>query len=991
MKCEARTIVPFFDGFYNSLFEDYWDYKDEVGDAFTVNINEKIKEVLPSFSYVYETIHSPKYYNYETDEIYATATFESKELFMYLIENEEKFEEYCKNNFSSYDGFISFLPNNSNEFVEKFKMASDEEASSFILGAIGFALENTFGENISNDLNEATYYDIAENYPVDDDFNDDEEDEDHYDAEHAAEWMEKHPNGYYNSEKDYGDGDIFDKAYEEAYTVWNNAGSVEDDLYKVCSDVAENYGVDADKLYNKIKEEEKSNNQWIDEAKDDTGDFTVVIYGQNMDTMVLTSLDKNEPVWDKADDKNVEPLYLTVDEAEKIADDEQKTADKGIANKYYSKSFGSQTMSRAEFNLNFRNEQIEESFDYMATDKKMQFQLLDRMKQDCEYYINGHRDANHLWAGSVDEQIKAMRELQKMLKPEWLSSEDIDRYEEQMKDSTLTEDLDDKFDRLSELNKKPTYYVADVDDEFVQGGFESEKEAQNWIYDYCNRNAITPEDFVVYPEEEQEDGSKPYSDDKLQRLTDLNEATDKFGYGGNKRDSWQDRYDYPTGTDYWGVKRIDDNGSGDIYEIQYNGGPGHIEILCKGRNNKYYWANIHNVSDDVKFRSSDYELIKSLCKKYGGEPVPLKTLTNRIDESSKETFTSPLADTDKEVEATAENKPSKEFKKKLEKHGKLKGDGTDKLEETPEELNYQMDIDIWYRYTGAYGTPVDAEVYSEEEGPWKICKDTLFCDPGSTNEELEQYILDRCEDEARKYVDNVPLKVNITRFYKGDKRDEETFMLNETKLEESEYANVDTNPFGLVRQGDGCFALQRKLPDGRIERAGLFDPDEKEEALKRLAEVNGEKLNESVDSEINQDVLQELYDTITEAMGDDFLSDYDETDYDSIVDAVDDFGREIDGYDSSNLNTRLAYAHALKEKWKNEHKNMKNLDEDRYSKPSEDEVDPKLKDDPSVQEMVKAILDNWDNYNDGEKATLKQAIFNASHGEPDMLKELYRK
>lgn len=36
---------------------------------------------------------------------------------------------------------------------------------------------------------------------------DDEEDEDDdgiYDADHAAEWMERNPHGYYNSEDDYG-------------------------------------------------------------------------------------------------------------------------------------------------------------------------------------------------------------------------------------------------------------------------------------------------------------------------------------------------------------------------------------------------------------------------------------------------------------------------------------------------------------------------------------------------------------------------------------------------------------------------------------------------------------------------------------------------------------------------------------------------------------------------------------------------------------------
>ena len=547
---KVETIVPFFTGFYNSIFEDYWNHKDEVGKIFTDNINDDIKSILPSFSYTFEKIQSPKEYNLGTDEIYALATFDKDELLNYLIKNSDKFEEYCKNNFLSYDGFNSFLPNNAYEFVEKMKTANASDKSSFVIGAIRFALENNFGENISEDLNEETYYDIVDSYELDS-----LDKEDTYDDDHATEWMERNPHGYYNSEKDYG-----------------------------------------------------------------------------------TDADEN-PVEEGYDDK----------------------------------------------------------FDYKQHDKKFQFQLLDRMRQDCEYFLgNGNRHEKFLWAGNVDDQIKAMRDLQSRLNPEWLSKEDIDRYESQMKD-----------------------------------------------------------------------GKK------------LDEAADNFGYG-------------------------------DIYEIQYDGGHGRIGILCKDKNEKYYWANINNVSDDVKFRSSDYELIKSLCKKYGGEPVPLKSLTNRIDESSKEKFTSPLADTDKEVEADAENKPSEEFKKKLEKHGKLKGDGTD-------------------------------------------------------------------------------------------------------KLEESEYANVDTNPFRLVRQGDGCIALQRKLPDGRIERAGLFDSDEKEEALNKLAEINGVK----------------------------------QIDESSIV--------------------------------------------DRYSKPSEKDVKPELKNDPSVQEMVKVVLDNWDNYNDGEKATLKSAIFNASLGECGQLKKLYKK
>lgn len=427
---KVETIVPFFTGFYNSIFEDYWNHKDEVGKIFTDNINDDIKSILPSFSYTFERIQSPKYYNYGKDEIYALATFDTDELLNYLIKNGDKFEEYCKNNFSSYDGFISFLPNNAYEFVEKMKTADASDKSSFVLGAISFVLENNYGEEYPDDLNNETYYDIVDANELDS-----LDKEDTYDADHATEWMERNPHGYYNSEKDYG-----------------------------------------------------------------------------------TDADEN-PVEEGYDDK----------------------------------------------------------FDYKQHDKKFQFQLLDRMRQDCEYFLgNGNRQEKFLWAGNVDDQIKAMRDLQSRLNPEWLSKEDIDRYESQMKD-----------------------------------------------------------------------GKK------------LDEATDK--------------------------------------------------------------------------------------------------------------------------------------------------------------------------------------------------------------------------------------------------------------LEESEYANVDTNPFRLVRQGDGCIALQRKLPNGRIERAGLFDSDEKEEALNKLAEINGVK----------------------------------QIDESSIV--------------------------------------------DRYSKPLEKDVKPELKNDPSVQEMVKVVLDNWDNYNDGEKATLKSAIFNASLGECGQLKKLYKK
>ena len=63
------------------------------------------------------------------------------------------------------------------------------------------------------------------------------------------------------------------------------------------------------------------------------------------------------------------------------------------------------------------------------------YQLLDRLRADCDYFLGAGQGAEkHLWAGSVQAQISKMRELYDALpeKPEWLTAQDIDAYERQM-------------------------------------------------------------------------------------------------------------------------------------------------------------------------------------------------------------------------------------------------------------------------------------------------------------------------------------------------------------------------------------------------------------------------------------------------------------------------------------------------------------------------------------------------------------------------------
>lgn len=89
--------------------------------------------------------------------------------------------------------------------------------------------------------------------------------------------------------------------------------------------------------------------------------------------------------------------------------------------------FGMDNLSETEKRrLNQEMDKVPDAFNY---------QLLARLKQDCEYYLgHGSRATKHLWAGDEAEQIAKMKELYAGFseKPEWISLEDIEMYEAKM-------------------------------------------------------------------------------------------------------------------------------------------------------------------------------------------------------------------------------------------------------------------------------------------------------------------------------------------------------------------------------------------------------------------------------------------------------------------------------------------------------------------------------------------------------------------------------
>lgn len=141
--------------------------------------------------------------------------------------------------------------------------------------------------------------------------------------------------------------------------------------------------------------------------------------------------------------------------------------------------------------------------------------LLDRLRADCDYFLGaGGRSEKHLWAGSVYAQIKKMRELYDALpeKPEWLTTEAIDRYAAQMAAPYqvaayhhIENGFDDKLDyqTLEEAEAAAQGYVAGTMEE---DGFAYDGAA---VYDAETRQCLRV--YGDYPDEKAQEQAAAFA------------------------------------------------------------------------------------------------------------------------------------------------------------------------------------------------------------------------------------------------------------------------------------------------------------------------------------------------------------------------------------------------------------------------------------------------------------------------------------------------
>lgn len=126
-----------FEGFYESRLynsdcpslTNFDEFESRVGEYATEVMYESLP--LPAFGLItnmkFVGIASPKFYNFETDKLMIEITYDDDALASYCFEhNRNEFDIYLRQNFTSYDGFMSFVANNVSDFK---KQMEDEESS----------------------------------------------------------------------------------------------------------------------------------------------------------------------------------------------------------------------------------------------------------------------------------------------------------------------------------------------------------------------------------------------------------------------------------------------------------------------------------------------------------------------------------------------------------------------------------------------------------------------------------------------------------------------------------------------------------------------------------------------------------------------------------------------------------------------------------------------------------------------------------------------
>ncbi len=171
---KIQTYLPVFTGFYESLFDLDTDNFCEEHDcsyddleidynAYHLAVSKQLCKVVGDYmsdfigTIKFESLKSPKYYNFENDSINVLIGPIKENISNYIYEHKEEFCKYLKENYSSCDGFISHHSNSFDEWEQLTKNFRSFKVHTHYLGSIlEFIAQN---EEITEG---SIYYDVME-------------------------------------------------------------------------------------------------------------------------------------------------------------------------------------------------------------------------------------------------------------------------------------------------------------------------------------------------------------------------------------------------------------------------------------------------------------------------------------------------------------------------------------------------------------------------------------------------------------------------------------------------------------------------------------------------------------------------------------------------------------------------------------------------------------------------------------------------------------
>lgn len=120
---------------------DFDEFKEIAGQSCVDSLNDELysHDVIIDMRYI--DINSPTYYNYTTDKVIIDVDYNFIALVKYCKHtNKDKFNQYLKDNYTSYSGYVSFVENSIEGFFLKDWFNSNKDMAVQVM--IEFYLTN---------------------------------------------------------------------------------------------------------------------------------------------------------------------------------------------------------------------------------------------------------------------------------------------------------------------------------------------------------------------------------------------------------------------------------------------------------------------------------------------------------------------------------------------------------------------------------------------------------------------------------------------------------------------------------------------------------------------------------------------------------------------------------------------------------------------------------------------------------------------------------